>query len=478
MAIDRDILNAASSVINFSKAQIKSSGRKSLSALTKDSILQYPLILSADIPRDMMIDITRGMERQIATSLIMYLSTNNLVDTKEFSQPSEYIHQFNNTDALPKNLETLSDIGSILSGRAFANNPPSPSPFLGISVESAIAKSSDGKTPYTEDTILECWDATQDLINTGSINDLYRGYEATKRSLNRALESAKAAELSKKLDSYVGQPGSYQGNNFSTSKSGSINYANPQTHTATDDKGRSYQVINKDVYGKSQNNPPKITTDIDKKMWMLEPTMVETDLIIHSTLGNDNINTPMRISFGVKCMDRVIPSNIMVDNICNGIKSRGMFTFVQWARGELKIIRDLLLGINTAKTDARLSKTSGEVFASLRRMSRKNKINAFLSNKKSGVPPTSTIIITTTEAEQIKQVTGVDLREDRVAAKFIYDTFLLAFGILDIETETLAIMYDAYTNFSVVSIRALKQTSKSDTSIKDFKEMARMFGRI
>lgn len=504
-----EILSAVNSVVNQVRVSTKNNGRKSLSRLTKDSILQYPLLFSADVPRDMMIDITRGMEKQIASSLIIYLSTNNLVDVDEYEQPSDYIHTFNNTSALPKNLDGLLSITDVITGQ----EAPAGLGFTGV-IESAVAKSADTQSPFSKDTILECWDMTSELINKGSINDLYKGFEVTKRNVAHALEASnpkpsgkkgwkekyehekekheKASKLINDLkkenqdlkspltedDVFKAEKAFNRFGSGGSMRSGSWNYKNPPTRA----------VITKDKSGKTsayiegierpKTDIPKYSTVEDKKMWMLEPTMINCDLILHKAMGSNSFNTVVSLAFGVKCMDRIIPSHIMIDNICDGIKSRGMFKFIQWSRGEIKFIRDIVLGMKRAKKDAAMRNSASDVFASLRRMQRKNAINALLSNGKSGVPPTTTIIITDSEAEQIKQITGVDLRTNQAGARFIYDNFLLAFGILDVENEMLSIMYDAYTDYSLVSIRALKRNNKDDSSIKDFKEMARLFGRI
>ena len=180
--------------------------------------------------------------------------------------------------------------------------------------------------------------------------------------------------------------------------------------------------------------------------------------------------------FGVKAMSRFISSDIMVNEITRSLQSKNpILKFVQWAKGEKKLIKDLIFGIEELKTDAKTRKNGSRIFASLRARARKNKMAAVNGDV---IPATTTLIISAAEAEAIKQASGYDLYDDVIAQQFIQDQFLLGFGILDSETEVLSIMYDAYDGYTDVTLGTLRSSGKSDMNISNVKDVLKLIGRL
>lgn len=207
------------------------------------------------------------------------------------------------------------------------------------------------------------------------------------------------------------------------------------------------------------------------------PTVLTATLYLESEAG---VPEPRTVVFGVKCMTRAIPSSVMVPNVTDCIASNTWaFRFVKWTKGEIKFFRDILFDITNARNEAINDKDpAGAWFNSVKRRKRNSK----WFGSKTNISPVMTLIITDEEAEAIKAQTGIDLTDDRSAAKLMKDMYLLGFAIYHTANGNLDIMLDKYSNgqFYNTTMTGIRASNKgnSNTDLREINKLLQNGGYI
>ena len=207
------------------------------------------------------------------------------------------------------------------------------------------------------------------------------------------------------------------------------------------------------------------------------PTVLTATLYLESEAG---VPEPRTVVFGVKCMTRAIPSSVMVPNVTDCIASNTWaFRFVKWTKGEIKFFRDILFDITNARNEAINDKDpAGAWFNSVKRRKRNSK----WFGSKTNISPVMTLIITDEEAEAIKAQTGIDLTDDRSAAKLMKDMYLLGFAIYHTANGNIDIMLDKYSNsqFYNTTMTGIRASNKgnSNTDLREINKLLQNGGYI
>lgn len=184
---------------------------------------------------------------------------------------------------------------------------------------------------------------------------------------------------------------------------------------------------------------------------------------------------PIDFVVGVKATLHPVSSEEMILNIARGIKNDSkMFNFIRWTTGEIKFMRDFVLGVNELKLDAvnNGSKTS-KWWTMLKRRKSLSKIkNVVLPNK---LLPNATIIITKDEVDVLNKQYGYDLTKSYLVDKLMQSYFLIAFVIVDPALQRVSILFDGKTEFETLTFAGLARENQVDD--RKFKEMMNMLGR-
>lgn len=449
---------------------IKNSNKsRSISRLSKDSIVQYPVIISNSIDNAHKLEIIRGLERQVASMLLIYLSTNNIIDMNKYKNVSNFIKSFHDNSAIPYDLDYANDLiktatlggSSPFSVESYADGNK-PGEFA-LEFSKAILYSADFDVPLEKNAVLECWQSVHNEINTNKLNDVYKPFVKTKR----AIENAIGAMEANKHDNEIGNiSNALQDSSKLYEKNHGSDFDSPNGNVGINNKGISNSKINNN---KGTANPKLIE---DKNNLLLSsPTMVECELILN---GNGNL-TSYKFIFGVKAMPRLISSDILVSNIVAGLSNSGIFKFIKWTKGELKFVKDILFGISDAKDDARISKTASKVFSNLRSLKRRNTIGKITGRN---VPATTIIVMTDYDAERIKEISNIDLRDPFEAIKYMKKQFLLGLAIYNTETEIFSYIMDNDEDYQDVSISSLKNLNNKNTTINDITDALKTIAKI
>ena len=529
--------------------------KRSITALSKDLIMQFPVLMSAGIDQDSAVTIAKALERMYASMYLTVWTADSAfgVDAS-MNGVRDFVKRYHNNDDIP---DMITYGGNILSLT---------DQLLGLesTIEGAVIKCVDVNYPATETARL--WDNTADQLNLGSINDLYnpdRQMINTIKNITKSIESDEqiepATEAGKPPKAKDYAVGSIPGPDASSVRWGT--YLNPdkfgsekknsgsgqKTTTNTGGKNSGYQRKtytfskgkNSDggSYWPSSSNPGSSgwkkneiftgdntmdnvgntaltmmgdqshvnrgyneTQYVNKfdhaaaivrndKMTSLEPTLIDVTFLVvggdQGTAYNRNSGRQhtvglreQRAIVGVKTMVRFISSQYMIPNVVSAIQDQSMaFKFVKWTKGEMKVGRDMILGISRIKQDALAGNKADQWFAALRKRRRSAKTFRFTET---GLNPFTTLVLTTDEVEQIRQTAGYDITSRNICRKLMDNLYLLGLLIVNVNAGTVESIFDGFTEFSSTTLSAMKESRKDDmiTTADQLREMKQIMGRF
>lgn len=223
-------------------------------------------------------------------------------------------------------------------------------------------------------------------------------------------------------------------------------------------------------------NKPQLMNDNDvKKENDVQPFTMSVRLMA----VNDKKEFVQFMDFvmGVKVVLHNIHSDEIISNCIRAISNNGFFfKFLRWTTGEKSLFGDLLLNVNDVKLDAvNQSKGSSRWWQTLKRMKeRKNQyVNLFGKNR---MIPNSTLVITEYEVNKIKEASGYDLNDAKIAKKLVNQLFLMALIIVSDSTETFKVIYaDAGPEYQYYSLDLI-QKEVTNRSNRLGREIERMLG--
>nr|DAO30586.1 MAG TPA: hypothetical protein [Caudoviricetes sp.] len=177
---------------------------------------------------------------------------------------------------------------------------------------------------------------------------------------------------------------------------------------------------------------------------------------------------------GVKVNLHLIKSSEMVDNIARAITEKsGFFKFVRWTTGEISFFKDFLLSVGETRNKiAARTDGSNPFWSQTDRIRDRAKTMKKLFSKVQFVP-NSTLAITNYEIERIREISGYDMNDPRIARKMIDSLFLMTFIIVDEGSSTVKIMYNYEKSFKVIALETLERETMQSTN-RLGKELLRM----
>lgn len=498
---------------DFTKAVISSMGKQSLARMAKESIFQFPVIISSSIDTDEIGILNKAIEQTYASMVVSVMSLEGSIDRRKYPDVVDYLRKFHTNNTMKPGFVS----GSVLT------------------LESATISSSN---TYTNKPLMESlWDITEEQVDMESMNDIYSPFRTSKRKMNDALVSMESAALeatrknaSKLANSYWskhenikrlkhGLVGDANGNGIGefdppvkpsapdifdgkkkivTSKGGTTVEVEQvkkgeniitTTKTWKDSEGNTNKTTIKEreileydsnnKINKRRREPISEETEkteikddnrresnltsgnarvlnVSEKLNNMEPTLVNITFVNY----NDSARWTQNVTLGIKAMSRLVKSSAMISNMTEAAKDRAIFRFISWTKGEYKLHNFLasVTGIKEAK-DNGIGVARRSWIKTLKHRKKINNVYKLVGYR---LLPNCTIIMSDAEVEQIKVSTGVDFRSPSVAKKVIDKYFLLGIGIYDTESKLLDMMYESDTAFTSYPYRALVASVKKD----------------
>ena len=506
MSVIRDVVEVIKDISEYNELEIlKNKPKGSLTRMTKDAVLQFPVIASNSLDIQLIGLVNKALERNFASLLKIAFSLNSITDERDLT---DYIRQFHQNTGL--------------SDREFTSNL-----IVDRLVNECKIEYKFGETSLTEsDKALIVQKLTEDN------HRLLREYlsELNLDKLNDKMLYIAEAKTIYSNHRIIGNNGG-NGNSNNVNDSGNGNKENTNNHskrqpTATrndidklkqrveaaktraektndlvanymkDQRIRDLEAKNQAIKDRSitKANQDKLIAAIDKlksqdtpkpkkqtytmggksgavftpadvvKANEIMPLPLELKVYIEDNAGNV-IERDFMI--GVKAVIHPVSSEYMIDSMMDGYRrGKFFFNFIKATTGEIKFFKDFVFMIDNIKTDAmkNASGTNNKWFSFLKRRALLAKFKNTLRMKHQLLPNTS-IVLSGEEADILKQQ-GVDILDPKVARDLISHYFLLSVVIIDPALEIVHIIYDGEEQYSSMSVMALNREAKEDSNSK------------
>lgn len=457
-------LTAARSVQSLNK-------KNSLSALTRDLIMQYPLYIDNALDVDTQVIIAKGLEKELAALQLALWSADTAfgVDPTSTGGVRDFVKKYHSNSDTP---DLISYTGNLVRNTSQYRDEMTPAvatESFDPDTELEVLNIKPIPNYVTPGDIAEMWVTVEDRVTMESVNEFYLPVNPVTKKLTKIARAVEAAnDESVPADTSDGTPadGPTQEANKPRGFVDRYNAAHTTGYKAQTFQGKPDDDLK--TARQTMNNAKVITS---KELSSLEPTLIEVEFFVRDGQGN----RVQKAIIGVKVMPRIISSAGMVTNIIAAMQgSHAAFQFVKWTRGEVKIVRDLIFGVSQIKQDAITKDKYGKYFGAMRK--RKNNFRTFKFGDTT-VNPFTIISISKQTADQIKMNAGYDLTDPQMAKRLINTLFLLGFQIVDTNTGIVNTILDEWGDFSDTTISAIKSSNSKESSFSDIKEAMRAMGR-
>ena len=424
------VSNDINTAVNTGKVVAKFVSNTSLTRLAKDSIFQFPVMVSASIDNDEIFVMAKSLERSYASMMVSVISMSNYIDLRKYGK-EDYLIKF--LRRFHSNANIGGDVVTESIQITEANILPQEN-VVGVDIASL-------------------WDSAIEAVDHESINDMYLPYTRTKRILEGALEAKSKPGSTFTINDKDGNEIVRVDNADAIAKMGNPNLV----VDAYDPK----HGITKHLPTHVAANKPLPANQIVKSDYMtdMSPTMINITVVADATGNGDTWS--QTVTIGIKAMVRMVKSAVMINNMIDAFKDRTLFRWISWTNGEISTA-ELLFGVNNALKSGYSAGKGDNWLKTLRNRKMMQGINKILGKR---LLPNASIIITEAEAVTLQQTLGVDPHNPADVQKMMAKYFLLAFGIYDTENKLLDIMYDGESQFSSESIRELAAKNKKDTNL-------------
>lgn len=408
------MIENVNTAVSTGKVIAKYVSNTSLTKLAKDSIFQFPVIISASIDNDEIFVMAKSFERSYASMMVSVISMSSYIDLNKYGK-EDYLVNF------LRRFHSNTNIG----GNIIASESVSISDANILPQENVVGVN-----------VAALWDSVYESVDNTSINDIYRPFKRTTRILEDALEAGMTVTVG----------------NTSIDNADAIAKMGQKNVVGTDAKGNKIAIRN----SKSDKFNQVVKSDY---MTDMAPTMINVTVVADAT--GKGATWTQSVVLGIKAMVRMVKSGVMVNNMMDAFKDRGLFKWLSWTKGEISTA-ELIFGAGKAMQDGYAAGKGDNWLKLLRERKMAQGINKILGKR---LLPNASIVITESEALAIKEATGVDPHNPADVQKMMNRYFLLAFGIYDTENKLLDVMYDGESQFSTESIRELAAKNKKDTNL-------------
>ena len=409
----KQMIENVNTAVSTGKVIAKYVSNTSLTKLAKDSIFQFPVIISASIDNDEIFVMAKSFERSYASMMVSVISMSSYIDLNKYGK-EDYLVNF------LRRFHSNTNIG----GNIIASESISISDANILPQENVVGVN-----------VAALWDSVYESVDNTSINDMYRPFKRTTRILEDALEAGTFAKTITIGNTSID-------NADTIAKIGQKNVVNDEGKPIRNSKSDKFNQVVKSDY-----------------MTDMAPTMINVTVVADAT--GKGATWTQSVVLGIKSMVRMVKSGVMVNNMMDAFKDRGLFKWLSWTKGEISTA-ELIFGAGKAMQDGYAAGKGDNWLKLLRERKMAQGINKILGKR---LLPNASIVITESEALAIKEATGVDPHNPADVQKMMNRYFLLAFGIYDTENKLLDVMYDGESQFSTESIRELAAKNKKDTNL-------------
>jgi hypothetical protein len=410
---------------------------KSVAQGAKAATFQFPCLISNTIPVDMATTITRTLEKRYTAFTQQWLSLNPTLNLEIDRNIEQYLKKFHQN----VNFES-SDIINDMNEVTFTESVDSDDVvvFTNKNKNYTITFSTISNPPHT------LYESNNDS------NEVY------------------LSEYDLEGFPYVGNKKLYTEDNITTGDL--MKAAIAGTAMANQRKNDVQTAVNT----AKASMPPTVLTDrFAKQANDMVPTAIRARVMVVN--GDGNPVQYLDYILGIKAIMHPVKSDDIINNITRAVKNQSIvFRFLRWTTGEISLFKNLILNIDEIKQDV-INRNSNKNpwFGRLKRLKEKRfGLRNFTVPK--GIIPNSSLIITSYEADYIRDHYGIDVRDPKIARALINRLFLMTFIIVDDSTETVDVIDDSSSQYQTYSLETLEH-ELSLNSNRLGKEIGRMISR-
>lgn len=209
----------------------------------------------------------------------------------------------------------------------------------------------------------------------------------------------------------------------------------------------------------NKNTDTGISQKIEK-INEIAPTILDLEIVYK---GKADGFHKTRLVIGVKVLNHPVKSESMVEEVGISLRDdRFAFRAIQWFTGEISFFRDLVLNYSALKRAA-MKDDDGLYFKRLKDTATNNARNAAINGK--AFLPTTTLVLTMDEVDQIKEKYQVDIMSRVTALKLITLMNLLGLIVIDEPVDTMYVLDDITGRYDKLSIPKEKSDAKQSNNI-------------
>lgn len=398
-----------------------------------DATWQFPCLVSDTIPIDMANTTVRMLDRKYAVLSQMIVSLNPYMDMTLDPTPMSYLNR------LHQNMK-LESVNELMTEEDF---------------EKSICGAYNG-----ESVLYMNEDKNVGILFTPANGNTKQMLESHKYNLKEYMSDfdLKPFNMFIETDSQLDIENNYldKALNNVLDKTFNDEKPSPETMLKSSDKSQAPKLLDRDV----------------KKSNDMIPYGLQVKLIV----VNDKKEPVGTIDFvlGVKAILHPVKSAEMIENIARAAQNKSvLFKLIRWTTGEISLIKDILLNLDEIKLNtARPSKEQSPYFRALKRL-KKKKIGFHNVAIPHALIPNATIVISSYEADTLKNKYAVDIRNPKMANKILNDLFLMSFIIIDEGTQTVEIFDDGSDSYQTYALETLERENNINSN-KLGKEIGRM----
>ena len=434
--------------------ELRKYNTRSITKSVDDSTMMFGCLMSNTIPTEEAVTFVRNMERVYASMVEQYLSQNQMIDVSIDKTPLDYLRRIHQNIRLE----------SVIEESALEEETKKKEAYISF-MESTFPEMEVPKD-LVSDVMEEAYKGNYKLFldRTGSYGVSFKESACTPELLKEYAQNIKDH-----LSEFDLQP--FYKTSFMEAPSRAEVVDAYMQGLENQVKSQNMDMALKKA--KESKAPQLLDRDV-KKSNDMQPYAIQVRLM--AVNDKQEFIQYMDFIIGVKAVLHAIDSNEIVANISYVLQNKNfVFNMIRWATGEISLFKNMIFNIDEVKFDVvnRSSGMSGWI-PTLKRL--KNKRVALGLFKAHKLIPNSTMVVTSDEVDQVKMITGLDLRDVAVAKKVIDKLFLIAFVIFDEGTGTIDILYDSRTEYQTYSMETLER-EVSMNSNKLGKEIGRMISR-
>lgn len=253
-----------------------------------------------------------------------------------------------------------------------------------------------------------------------------------------------------------------------------------------------------DLANAARIKAPKVLSEKDmEKLNTMKPILMTVDLNVKSDTGT---LSPVEYVVGVKTFNRIVDADILPEVVEYPLQKMDKITRkAKWRAGELKFFSDIVFRIKEKKQTAidakdpkrkwyrrlyELAHMKGDA-QTANIVNGGSVISSFIFDKQGktkevhGLVPNVAMVVSKSDVDVIKMQTGIDLLNGRKAAKFCNELFMMAFVVIDVDSESIKLLLpELHNEYDVHSIAAVnRQIASLDSSNKSMKNFFSLMNR-